>query len=72
MKSIILMFVYLGSFTLIYLMLSLIGALFYPYKEVINNSDWFIVYTLFFGWWLAMFPAREYYVKNEEYFERVF
>jgi hypothetical protein len=45
---------------------------FVPYLDVIGSDGWLIGYTLFFGWWLAMFPAREYYLKNEEYFERIF
>jgi hypothetical protein len=31
-----------------------------------------MVYSLFLGWWLAIFPAREYYIKNHEHFEQVF
>jgi hypothetical protein len=45
---------------------------FVPYTEVITSDGWLIGYTMFFGWWLAMFPAREYYLKNEEYFSEVF
>jgi hypothetical protein len=53
-------------------MLSTVGMFFVPYLEVITSDGWFIGYTMFFGWWLAIFPAREYYIKNEEYFEKVF
>jgi hypothetical protein len=45
---------------------------FVPYMEVITSDGWLIGYTMFFGWWLAMFPAREYYLKNEQYFSKVF
>jgi hypothetical protein len=72
MKTIILFLIYLGSFMLFYLLFSLPFALFSPYMEVIQSQGWFIGYTVFFGWWLSMLPAREYYVKNENYFDEVF
>ena len=31
-----------------------------------------MIYSMFLGWWLAIFPAREYYIANEEYFDKVF
>ena len=72
MKSIILIVIYFVSYIFFFLMLSSVGMFFVPYLEVITSDGWFIGYTLFFGWWLSIFPAREYYIKNEEYFERVF
>ena len=72
MKSIILFTIYFVSYIFFFLLLSTVGMFFVPYLDVIGSDGWLIGYTLFFGWWLAMFPAREYYLKNEEYFERIF
>jgi hypothetical protein len=72
MKSIILIGTYLVSFVLFFLLLSLIGVFFNPYSEIITNHNWFMVYTMFLGWWLAIFPAREYYISQESYFDKVF
>jgi len=72
MKSIILIGTYLVSFVLFFLLLSLIGVFFTPYSEIITNHNWFMVYTMFLGWWLAIFPAREYYISQESYFDKVF
>lgn len=72
MKSIILIGTYLVSFVLFFLLLSLIGVFFTPYSEIITNHGWFMVYAMFLGWWLAIFPAREYYISQERYFDRVF
>jgi len=59
MKSIILIATYLVSFVLFFLLISLIGVFFNPYSEIITNHNWFMVYSMFLGWWLAIFPARE-------------
>jgi len=72
MKSIILIGTYLVSFVLFFLLLSLIGVFFTPYSEIITNHNWFMVYTMFLGWWLAIFPAREYYISKQDYFDKVF
>jgi hypothetical protein len=72
MKSIILVGTYLVSFVLFFLLLSLIGVFFNPYSEIITNHNWFMVYAMFLGWWLAIFPAREYYISQESYFDKVF
>ena len=72
MKSIILFTIYFVSYIFFFLLLSTVGMFFVPYVEVITSDGWLIGYTMFFGWWLAMFPAREYYLKNEQYFSKVF
>lgn len=71
MKSIILGFIYLGTFALGYFVLSLFGMLWLPYSSVITSFNWFMWYTVCFGWWISLFPTREYYMANEEYFKRV-
>jgi hypothetical protein len=55
-----------------FLLLSLVGMLFTPYLEIISNYNWFTVYAMFLGWWLAYFPAREYYIHQQDYFDKVF
>lgn len=73
MKSIMLLVIYFVSYIFFFLLLSTVGMFSgTPYVDVITSSGWLIGYTMFFGWWLAIFPAREYYIKNEEYFEKVF
>lgn len=64
-KSIV---VYIVSFMLLYLGLSAIGCIFpksnlelHTYSECIGSREWFIIYTLFIGWWVSAIIAREYY-----------
>ena len=72
MKSIILLVIYFVSYIFFFLLLSSVGLFFNSYIETITSDGWFMAYSLFLGWWLAIFPAREYYMKNEENFEKVF
>jgi hypothetical protein len=72
MKVIIMVTIYLSTFALFFLMLSAFGILWGSYKDVITSSSWFMCYSLFIGWWLAIFPTREYYLTQEKYFDRVF
>jgi hypothetical protein len=74
MKSIILLGVYLLSFVSIYMMMSLVPLVFSDtsYVEILRNNNWTIMYSLFFGWWMSIFPAREYYLLNQSYLDRVF
>jgi len=72
MKSFILVSIYITAFVMFFLLLSLVGMFFNPYTIVIHSQGWFMVYTLFIGWWLASFPAREYYVYHQRYFDKVF
>lgn len=70
MKSLILFFIYISTLMIGFLTISLIGLLWADnYYNVISNPNWFIAYSLFIGWWLAAFPAREYYLHNRKYFE---
>jgi hypothetical protein len=72
MKSLIAILIYLGTFMSMFFVLSLIGTLWFNYTDVISNNGWFMVYSMFFGWWMSIFPTREYYVKNQDYFSEVF
>ena len=72
MKTLTLMAIYVASFITIFLMLSLVGYVFgTPYMEIIHSQNWQVVYSIFFGWWLPIFPCREYYLKYEAYFDEV-
>ena len=73
MKSLLLILIYIGTFIGMFLLISLIGLLWIDsYTDVIRDGDWFMMYTLSFGWWLAAFPCREYYMHNLHYFEKHF
>ena len=72
MKSIILISIYIFSYVFFFLLLSTIGLFFTSYQEIITSQGWFMCYSLFLGWWLAIFPTREYYVYNQDYFDKVF
>ncbi len=74
MKSLILLAIYVLAFVCIYMMLSLVGLVFtdMSYVDILHSNAWAMIYSLFLGPWLSVFPAREYYVSNEDYFNRVF
>lgn len=74
MKSITLLAIYLLSFVIMYMMISLIGLVFSDtsYLSILRSQPWGIIYSLFIGPWLSIFPAREYYLVNELYFDKVF
>ncbi len=72
MKTLILIAIYIASFIIIFFIVSCPAYVFVgSYKAVIYNSTWQFMYTFFIGWWLASFPAREYYLKNEKEFDRI-
>jgi hypothetical protein len=72
MKTIILMLVYIGTFIGLFMLLSIAGILWIPYKEVLKQEGWILIYMFFIGWWTALFPTLEYYSNNKEYFDKVF
>jgi hypothetical protein len=73
MKSLFLIVIYLGTFIGLFLLFSLIGLLWSDsYRAIIGDGNWFFLYSVIFGWWLSSFPAREYYMHNEEYFDKHF
>jgi hypothetical protein len=56
-----------------FFLFSCIGLLWVDsYYSIISDNGWFMAYSMFFGWWLSIFPAREYYIANENYFNTVF
>ena len=73
MKTITLFIIYFISYIFFFLLLSTVGMFSgTSYIEVIQSEGWLVTYSLFLGWWLSIFPAREYYLSNEDYFDRVF
>jgi hypothetical protein len=73
MKSLILMFIYTATFMGVFFSLSLIGLLWHDsYHAIVSDGGWFMAYTIFLGWWIAMFPTREYYKHHEQYFNEYF
>lgn len=70
MKSLIAILIFLGTFMGMFFLMSLVGLLWNDsYYAVVSDHTWFMMYFLFFGWWIAMFPTREYYMKNYQYFQ---
>lgn len=69
--------VFTVTFILGYLLLSVLGCMFFDadgnhnnYSDVIGNRTWFTVYSTFIGWWVAAIAGSEYYEalenKNKE------
>lgn len=64
-KAIVIWFV---TFMVTYLVLSAVGCLFLSsdgnalhYRECAGNPSWFVMYSLFLGWWLSSIVAMDYY-----------
>lgn len=72
MKTIILGLIYLSSFFGLYFLLSLFGLIWVDYYTMISQGGWFMVYSVVIGWWTAIFPTREYYLKNKDVFDVIF
>lgn len=73
MKSLTLFAIYIASFLIIFLMLSFVGWVFNGnYIEIVRDNTWQIIYTVLIGWWVALFPAREYTLKYKKEFDEIF
>jgi len=60
MKTLFLILFFTGVFMGFFFLMSSIALLWCDtYAEIIKNPNWFMMYTLFFGWWLAMIPTIE-------------
>ena len=66
MNSIKIILIYILTFVGIYFVLSLLVMLFngHDYLKAISSVEWFGMYTIFIGWWVALFPACEMYQSN--------
>lgn len=65
MKTLALIGIYVISFVTLFYILSFIGIIFQDYRSIITNDSWRVVYSVFFGWWLAILPARELYIQSK-------
>jgi hypothetical protein len=72
MKTLALLVIYILSFISIFFILSLVGILFTDYISVIKSDNWAGAYCLFFGWWMAAFPTREFYIMYKEQFDLIY
>ena len=72
MKFIIMILIYVISFVSLFLLLSTVGMIWFTYREAINSVDWLIAYTVFIGWWVSLFPCRDYYMANRKDFWRLY
>lgn len=74
MKSITLFCIYIVTFFGFYMFLSLGGLILSEssYLSILHDGGWFYIYFIFIGWWISVFPAREYWIKHEDKFEEIF
>jgi len=64
MKSLLIILCYTGVFMGMFFLLSTIGLLWIDsYHAIISDPNWFMMYFLFFGWWMAALPTKELYDK---------
>jgi len=68
MKVTIFIVACIATFMTFYLLLSGIGCLFLQgkdegYTDIISNLSWFMIYSMFFGWWITMLCNIELYNK---------
>jgi hypothetical protein len=63
MKNTVSLVVYVITFIAMYFVLSLFGSIIggCDYSTVLEERGWFIMYSLFLGWWLALIPANDVY-----------
>ena len=55
MKALALILIYVAVFMGVFFILSTIGLLWVDsYHQIISNMNWFMLYTLFVGWWVSM------------------
>ena len=67
MKNTMSMVVYVITFFAMFFILSMLGMVFgFTYKESLESRNWFVMYSLFLGWWIAMIPAHDTYTLMQE------
>lgn len=72
MKTVTLVSIYVASFVTFFFILSAAGIIFTSYANVINNDGWKFIYSIFFGPFISILPAREFYVKFKKQFDLIF
>jgi hypothetical protein len=65
--------VFAVTFVLGYLLLSVLGCMFFDtdgnhnhYSDILGNRNWFTIYSIFIGWWVATIASTEYYELLEK------
>lgn len=60
--------VWFFTFMVVYFVLSALGCLFFSadgkalhYSQCAGSASWFVMYSLFIGWWLSSIVAMDYY-----------
>jgi hypothetical protein len=62
MKALKILFFYLTVFMGTFFIFSAIGLLWCDsYSQIIRNPNWFMMYTIFLGWWIALMATHEVY-----------
>lgn len=60
MKNTMSMVVYVITFFAMFFCLSILGMCFgATYKQTIGSGNWFVMYSIFLGWWIALIPAHD-------------
>lgn len=70
MKSINCILIYFGLYLGFFYVLSLATVPFGSYLSTIQDKNWFMIYSIFFGWWLPIYPVMEYVHRNKDYFKK--
>lgn len=65
MKTFIVIFIFIFTFVVFYLLLSVCGCFFTTYKNTISQPEWFAAYSIFIGWWLASLVCHDY-IRSKE------
>jgi hypothetical protein len=72
MKSIILILIYVLTSFGLYVLLTTCYWILDPNESLslyLRSTGWMTFYIVFLSWWVGIFPAREYYSRNEQYFD---
>jgi len=54
-------FIFIAVFAALFFILSLFGTLWTNYNTVIGDTQWFLFYTIFIGWWTSVIVCEDYY-----------
>lgn len=57
-----------------YGMISVMSSIIFwiPVTDILKNEYCFLWYSLLLGWWISIFPTREYYFNNKEDLRDIF
>lgn len=66
MKNLLTFLVFFFTFMFFFFLISSVGALWFPYADVITDPSWFAIYCTVFGWWMAGIVADEFYENLPE------